>query len=109
MCSLPDLPRASGAPAGLLRPVNSKPNIEAPKEPCAIAFIDGQNLFHCAEEAFGHTYPNYDPLKLAQEVCRQNRWKLTQTRFYTGYPLLSAVVVGTISGPERRYACRVLA
>ena len=66
--------------------MSSKPKLEAPREPCAIAFVDGQNLFHCAEEAFGHTYPNYDPLRLATEVCRQNGWKLTQTRFYTGVP-----------------------
>ena len=23
-----------------------------------IAFVDGQNLFHAAREAFGYTYPN---------------------------------------------------
>ena len=27
----------------------------------AIAFVDGQNLFYAAKEAFGYTYPNYDP------------------------------------------------
>jgi len=26
----------------------------------AILFIDGQNLFYAAKEAFGYTYPNYD-------------------------------------------------
>jgi hypothetical protein len=35
----------------------------------AIAFIDGQNLFHCAKSAFGYNFPNYDPTKLAQAVC----------------------------------------
>ena len=24
----------------------------------AVAFLDGQNLFHAASEAFGYTYPN---------------------------------------------------
>lgn len=24
------------------------------------AYVDGQNLFHGAKEAFGYTYPNYD-------------------------------------------------
>ncbi len=28
----------------------------------AIAFVDGQNLFHAARKAFGYTYPNYDRL-----------------------------------------------
>jgi hypothetical protein len=43
-----------------------------PAEPAvkrAIAFIDGQNLFHNARNAFGYTYPNYDVQKLAQAVC----------------------------------------
>jgi uncharacterized LabA/DUF88 family protein len=26
----------------------------------AVAFIDGQNLYHAARESFGYTYPNYD-------------------------------------------------
>lgn len=40
-----------------------------PHEPPAIrvvAFVDGQNLFHSAREAFGYTYPNYDVGKLAK-------------------------------------------
>lgn len=34
-----------------------------PVEPAvkrAAAFIDGQNLFCAAKEAFGYTFPNYD-------------------------------------------------
>ena len=44
-----------------------------PAEPAikrAIAFIDGQNLFYAAKYAFGNAWPNYDPLKLSQAVCR---------------------------------------
>lgn len=52
----------------------------------AIAFIDGQNLYHAAREAFGYTYPNYDVGKLAQAVCATKGWQLNQTRFYTGVP-----------------------
>ena len=26
----------------------------------AFAFVDGQNLYFAAREAFGYTYPNYD-------------------------------------------------
>jgi len=58
----------------------------APATPYAVAFVDGQNLFHCAKEAFGYTYPNYDPQKLAAEICRERGWQLTQVRFYTGVP-----------------------
>lgn len=60
-----------------------------PEEPAAqraIAFIDGQNLFHAAREAFGYTFPNYDPKKLASEVCQAQGWHLQQVRFYTGVP-----------------------
>ena len=57
-----------------------------PSEKRTIAFIDGQNLYHAAREAFGYTYPNYNPLGLAREVCRLQAWDLVQVRFYTGIP-----------------------
>jgi uncharacterized LabA/DUF88 family protein len=52
----------------------------------AVAFFDGQNLFYAAKEAFGFRHPNYDPLKLASEVCRRRGWNLAEARFYTGFP-----------------------
>ncbi|MBX9896651.1 MAG: NYN domain-containing protein [Qipengyuania sp.] len=52
----------------------------------AVAFFDGQNLFHCAKAAFGHTFPSYDPLALAQAVCAKEGWDCTAVRFYTGIP-----------------------
>src|SRR4029077_5361906 len=52
----------------------------------AVVFVDGQNLFYAAREAFGYQYPNYNILKLSQEVCRSQNWNLVQTRFYTGIP-----------------------
>ncbi len=60
-----------------------------PAEPAvkrAIAFIDGQNLFHNARGAFGHHYPNYDVSKLAATVCSQKGWTLSRVQFYTGVP-----------------------
>ena len=48
--------------------------------------MDGQNLFHAAREAFGHSYPNYDVSALAKRVCARQGWDLTQVRFYTGIP-----------------------
>ena len=60
-----------------------------PAEPAikrTIAFFDGQNLFYAAKEAFGYTYPNYDVLKLAQTICRDQGWNLTKVCFYTGVP-----------------------
>lgn len=63
-----------------------------PVEPArkrAVTFIDGQNLFHCAKEAFGYSHPNYDPLKISQCIANNNGWTLKQARFYTGYPSVS--------------------
>ncbi|MAG35147.1 MAG: NYN domain-containing protein [Dehalococcoidia bacterium] len=60
-----------------------------PSEPStkrAHVFVDGQNLFHAAKEAFGYSYPNYDVLALAQAVCQQQGWQLEKTHFYTGVP-----------------------
>ena len=60
-----------------------------PPEPATkrtIAFVDGQNLFYAAKEAFGCTYPNYAPLALARAVCAAQGWQLTAARFYTGVP-----------------------
>ncbi len=52
----------------------------------AIAFVDGQNLFHAVKSAFGYTYPNYDVKALAQSICAAKGWQLDQVRFYTGVP-----------------------
>ncbi len=52
----------------------------------AIAFVDGQNLFHAAKEAFGYTYPNYDAQRISEGVCQLQAWNLSQVRFYTGIP-----------------------
>lgn len=52
----------------------------------AVAFFDGQNLFYAAKYAFGYSFPNYDPSKLAEAICASRGWYLTQTRFYTGIP-----------------------
>jgi uncharacterized LabA/DUF88 family protein len=57
-----------------------------PRVKRAITFLDGQNLFHAAREAFGYTYPNYDVAALSQAVCQAHTWNLAQIRFYTGIP-----------------------
>ena len=60
-----------------------------PSEPAVkrvAAFVDGQNLFYAARDAFGYDYPNYDVLPLAKTVCCAKGWTLTDIRFYTGIP-----------------------
>jgi uncharacterized LabA/DUF88 family protein len=52
----------------------------------AVAFVDGQNLFHSALEAFGYDYPNYHPLALSDHICSKRSWRCQQMRFYTGVP-----------------------
>jgi len=60
-----------------------------PKEPSvkrAVVFVDGQNLFNQAKNAFGYRVPNDDPAKLGRAVCQSHGWILQETRFYTGIP-----------------------
>ena len=58
----------------------------APPLKRAIVFVDWQNLFRCIKEAFQYHFPNYDVKKLAEMVCLQNGWLLSEVRFYTGVP-----------------------
>lgn len=60
--------------------------ITEPASKNALAYFDGQNLFNSAKEAFGYPFPNYDPLKLAREVCIRQGWTLGGVYFYTGIP-----------------------
>jgi uncharacterized LabA/DUF88 family protein len=70
------------APAGLLfRFMREEPHSKR-----AVAFYDGQNLYHHAKAAFSHYHPNYDPLKLFNAVCRTQGWEQSGVRFYTGIP-----------------------
>lgn len=66
---------------GISSTTNAEPAVKR-----AISFIDGQNLYRSAKEAFGHHYPNYDVQKLSSAVCAARGWNLTQVRFYTGVP-----------------------
>jgi uncharacterized LabA/DUF88 family protein len=61
-------------------------HFQTPKPVRAMAFFDGQNLFHCAKEAFGYKYPNYDVHALATAVCAAKGWECSGVRFYTGVP-----------------------
>lgn len=51
-----------------------------------VAFVDGQNLFFSAKEAFGYHYPNYDVTKLVEKVCSSKGRQLQKIKFYTGIP-----------------------
>jgi len=52
----------------------------------AIAYIDGQNLFNAAKEAFGYPYPNYKVSDLVSSICAAQGWSLSAIHFYTGIP-----------------------
>ncbi len=60
--------------------------MQEPAEKRAVGFFDGQNLYRHAKEAFGHHYPNYDPVRLLNAVCDLRGWKPSGVRFYTGTP-----------------------
>jgi uncharacterized LabA/DUF88 family protein len=60
-----------------------------PTEPSvkrAVAFFDGQNLFYAVRDAFGYSFPNYDPGLLASRICQAKGWKVEGIYFYTGIP-----------------------
>jgi uncharacterized LabA/DUF88 family protein len=57
-----------------------------PEHKRALVFVDGQNLYHAAREAFGYRLPNYDVTALARWVCREHDWALAGVRFYTSLP-----------------------
>ena len=57
---------------------------EEPRVKRAVAFIDGQNLYHAARKRFKAKFPDYDAPALARAVCSGRGWELIQTRFYTG-------------------------
>jgi hypothetical protein len=62
---------------------------QMPSEPetkCAVAFLDGQDLFYAAKEAFGYPYPNYDPELLTERICAAQGWDVAGINFYTGIP-----------------------
>ena len=60
--------------------------LSEPTQKRAIAFIEGQNLFHSAREAFGYSFPNYDVVRLSETLCGRLHWQLVPVRFYTGIP-----------------------
>ena len=57
-----------------------------PKKKRTIVFIDGQNLYYVAKEAFGYIYPNYDVNLLSKKICSNQGWDIEKIRFYTGIP-----------------------
>lgn len=52
----------------------------------AVAFVDGQNLYYAAKDAFGYNVPNYDVSTLTTRICQNRNWNLSQIKFYTGIP-----------------------
>lgn len=60
-----------------------------PRNNRAVVFIDGQNLYHLAKDAWGSGYhwPRYDAAKIANElVALEPSRVLVGLRFYTGVP-----------------------
>ncbi len=75
--------------AGSADPLRSTrmPSSEYPHQPPRmIAFVDGQNLYFAAKEAFAYTYPNFDTLALAKRIADDHGWRFKQVRFFTGLP-----------------------
>ncbi len=62
------------------------PGPPKPDTPRVHAFFDGQNLFYRVRDCFGYNFPNFDPVKLAEEVVAEAATdrELLQVHFYTG-------------------------
>ncbi len=58
----------------------------APAAKRAIAFVDGQNLFAAARDAFGITTASYGITALSRAIAAQHGWDVVEIRFYTGVP-----------------------
>ena len=60
-----------------------------PAEPLvkrAVAFFDGQNLFHAAKEALATAFPTTTLLPWPDKFAMSRSWQLVQTLLDTGYP-----------------------
>jgi hypothetical protein len=77
------------APDGVIYFGDRSTQITEPQIKRAIAFVDGQNLYHHRERAFDISHPNYDVLALARKVYQSHGWFFKTVRFYTGTPELA--------------------
>ena len=57
-----------------------------PKIKKTYIFVDGQNLYRAAKDAFGYHYPNYNIRLLSEHICSNHKWTLSSIYFYTGVP-----------------------
>jgi len=67
----------------MIRGIESKPN----NDPCTkkiMVYMDGQNLFKGARDAFGYHTPDYDVLALGQYVADKIGGCVVDIYFYTG-------------------------
>lgn len=55
----------------------------------AVAFIDGQNLFAAARDAFGVKASSFDVVALSHAVAVSRGWEVHGVRFYSGVPTAS--------------------
>ncbi len=60
--------------------------VQEPAVKRVVAFVDGQNLYHAAQESFGRPSPETDVDALARSICARRGWQLAQVRYYTGVP-----------------------
>lgn len=59
-----------------------------PRQKRVMVFIDTQNLFYAVKQSFRYTYPNFNPMLLATQVCQMRGWDVSckNIRLYTGVP-----------------------
>ena len=67
----------------------------------AVVFFDGQNLFYAAKEAFGYSYPNYDPKLSGRKSLRLQRLDGSRQSLLHGVPSAATSPTGTTSGRRK--------
>lgn len=60
--------------------------MKAPETPRATAYIDLQWWFRAAKFCFDTQLPNFNPKKLAKEICEEKKWDLASTKCYLDVP-----------------------
>ncbi len=59
--------------------------MQEPLKKRTITFFDCQNLFQSAKNAWGYSYPNFEPVKLSLTLLQSHPdWKLTGIHLYSG-------------------------
>lgn len=70
-----------------------------PSTKYALAFVDGQNLYRHAKDAFGHHHPNYDPINSMRPYAPNMDGRPIWFDFTRASLTLKSLLCGHLTGP----------